>query len=222
MIRRLIFLLICIPAIAFSQDNAVTGRLIDNATKAPIANATVKRGTSSTQTNHLGYFQLSAASGDTLIVTHQEYGELAVTVPAQTRFAIALDKVQADGKVAAKPAAGLDKLMTGNRAVYNANEVDKIPTPAMGEDRFLQEWAKSVASFKDDNSACGTGAVEIYFVVDAAGKIVDSGVEKGISKSCDSAALKAFRRTKVEWKPGLLDGLAVAVRRTISYNFGSN
>jgi TonB family protein len=217
--RFLILLFSALPFVTSAQDNAITGRLIDSGTKSAIANAVVKKGSTTTQTNHLGYFQLNAVAGDTLVVTHAEYGELVLLVPAQTRFALALDKIDNTGKVKPEPAAGLGKLLSGNNQVYAADQVDQKPTPLMGEDKFIEQWNKLVEYPKDAKRNKAEGTVEIYFVVDQSGKVVDSGVEKGIGKGFDGAALKAFRRTKAEWKPGILNGEAVNVRMTMPYRF---
>jgi TonB family protein len=221
MTRSILVFLALLSIAASAQENSITGRLIDSESKAPIANATVKKSGTSTVTNHLGYFQLNAAAGDTLVVSHQEYGELVLVTPAQTRFALALEKPKpAEVKIA--PATGTEKLLRGSSAVYKASEVERTPVPVMGLEKFREEWAKSVEYPSDARKEKTQGTVEIYFVVNATGKIIDSGIEKGIGNGCENAALKAFRRMKAEWKPGLFNGQAVSVRMTMPYEFKLN
>lgn len=78
-----------------AQTNVVTIRVIDNLTKKAIKDAKLLvRDSISSMTNHFGYAQIKAASGDTLLVSCIDYDEIFIIVPVEQKFQVGLDKKQ--------------------------------------------------------------------------------------------------------------------------------
>lgn len=78
---------------SFSQ-RLVTGRVLDNLSKEPIINATVRNNEKklTTLTNHLGYFQLEVDSVDMLTVLNDGYEELKFLPPSSNSFQVYMIK----------------------------------------------------------------------------------------------------------------------------------
>lgn len=80
---------------SFSQQQ-ITGRVIDELTKKPIkeAKVAIEGKDISTQTNHLGFFQLTVDSVDLITVSNNDYESLTFSTPKINTFQIELKKAQ--------------------------------------------------------------------------------------------------------------------------------
>jgi Gram-negative bacterial TonB protein C-terminal len=187
----------------YGQDKVVIGRIVDNETKSPVKDVHVHRDTATTKSNHLGFFQLNAASGDTLVINHDEYQNATIIVPAEDRFVIPLEK---------------KKLKTS--IVYLASEVDVVPEPVGGMYDFFQRWSKYI--LKTGTNRVGDGTVYLYAIVDETGKVIDSGIEKSIGDKRDKVVLDAFKKADSGWAPGVKNGENVKVKMILPFGFRIN
>lgn len=62
------------------------------------------------------------------------------------------------------------------------------------------------------------GKVFVQFVVGSDGKVRDAEVRRGVRKDLDDEAVRAIRAMP-DWKPGQMNGKAVATRFTVPINF---
>ncbi len=63
------------------------------------------------------------------------------------------------------------------------------------------------------------GVVEVLFTVNADGSVSDIKIENSVSESNDDAVKSSIKKTSGNWKPGLVDGLPVAMEKRIYVNF---
>ncbi|HPM29528.1 MAG TPA: energy transducer TonB [Chryseolinea sp.] len=207
LLSLIIVVMVVLPQFVFAQDLIVTGRLVDSKSDDVIKGAIVKRADSSTHTNHLGFFKIAALVGDTLQITHSEYGEKFIVVPDASKFTIGLDRLETIEKI------------------YLPESVDKKPEPESGMEQIYRQWGSYVAKAKYPEEAKKNGVVgkvTISFIVDENGEVLDLKVEKGIGYGCDEIALDGFRSLKVKWSPGIRNEQKVKVRMKLTMNFRLN
>lgn len=99
---------------------------------------------------------------------------------------------------------------TSNEAlpVYEIRELDKAPVP------YLRIAPTYPADLKADRIK---GHVDIIFIVDAEGAVMDPKVEESTHSGFDEAALEAVRKWK--FKPGFFDNKAVNSRVRLPMDF---
>lgn len=186
---------------SYGQSKLVIGKVLDNETKKPVSSSKISQGDTIVMTNALGFFQLRASTGDTIIISHEAYGTKMFLVPAVEKFSIGVDKVSEPDKV------------------YREDEVDQAPEPELGIDRFYSKWAMAAGYPKNARRLGIQGTVKIFFVIDENGAISESGIIEGFNKECDEAALESFRNLTLKWKPGVKDGYKVKVIMIQTFKF---
>lgn len=200
-----LFLLILLIAFTFvvshGQKRLITVRVVDNETKKPLAEIELSRGDTTVRTNILGFFQLKANTGDSIIISNEGYGTKMILVPEVSQFLIGLDKTPNTDKV------------------YREDEVDQAPEPEVGFVRFYSKWASSNDYPKNARRMGIQGTVKIFYVVGETGEIIESGIIEGFNKECDEAALSSFRKLILKWKPGVKDGNKVNVIMITPFKF---
>ncbi len=103
--------------------------------------------------------------------------------------------------------------------IYSFMDVEETPEPEIGMAELYKKWSAGIKYPAEARKNGIEGRVFIYFVVDKAGEIIDTGIERGIGHGCDDAALEAFKKTKLKWKPGIKDGQNVKVRMVMPFVF---
>lgn len=94
----LIPLFLIFPLLSNAQSRTITARILDSQTKKPIANAVVAWVDSAvtTNSNYLGYFQLTVSNRKELVISHEQYATSKVQIPEQDNFTILLERQYTD------------------------------------------------------------------------------------------------------------------------------
>jgi TonB family protein len=191
----------------FGQTQTYTIRVIDSNLKNGINEVVIKKRDSTlTKSNHLGFFQIVSIPNDTILLSHTDYGEKILMIPAESRFTIELEKVNAK-----------------RDSIYFPENVDKVAVPLIGMDAFHKMWIDNVLKNggypKEARQRGVEGRVFVYFIIDENGEVAESGIDKGIGFGCDERALEGFRKTKTQWTPAIKNGQKVKTRISIPFTF---
>lgn len=108
--------------------------------------------------------------------------------------------------------------------VYALEEIDSLPSPIRGWEYFQQVILQEIKKNEVFDFYQLKGEVIVEFTVgsgSASPKIVkgfSTKSNKYEAYKADGAFLKAINRTKIRWKPAILDGKPVPVRMKTSFN----
>ena len=185
------------------RGQTITGRLIDNESKGPIKKAQIlKRDSILTETNALGFFQISSLPGDSIRIIHNMYGETVIITPDETKFTISLEKID---------------------TIYFLNEINNKPEPEIGFENFHKEWyshlIKNGGYPREARRAGIEGTVMINFIIDKNGEVGKSWVTSGIGYGCDDVAITSFRKITSKWTPGMINDKKVKIIMNLPFKF---
>jgi len=99
--------------------------------------------------------------------------------------------------------------------------IDEMPEYPGGEAGMFEFISTNIMYPKEAKKHKIQGRVEIQFVVDENGKVVDTKVLKGIGYGCDEEALRVVNAMP-KWKPAIQKGKPVRVRFVIPIRFKLN
>lgn len=97
-------------------------------------------------------------------------------------------------------------------------KADKMPEYPGGFPALIQFIGEKLTYPKSAESKGTEGTVQVGFVVDTHGKVVDITVEKSVSPELDEAA-KAVVAQLPDWTPGEKDGKKVSVKMVLPVKF---
>jgi hypothetical protein len=89
----LMFAIVLSTTKVLAQVKIITIRVVDNLTKKALNGAVIYVSDSVTsKANYLGYSQIKASSGDTILITCIDYAEKFIVVPTEAKFQVGLEK----------------------------------------------------------------------------------------------------------------------------------
>lgn len=202
MTLRWIIVLVLLSHSAFSQERKITVRIVESGTETPIrdANVTVPGTSITTFSNHLGYFELAVdpAIHSTLQISHISFKILQITIPAQDRFKLYLEK-------------DMVQLQSINLNQYPLIPSDAdviIPTqvvdPGAEQEAMFPGGLESFYTYMGNALTTALPAVtdkgfEILFTIDEAGQATDLVISEP-SEDVKTAVTKAFKNMPA-WTP---------------------
>jgi TonB family protein len=100
--------------------------------------------------------------------------------------------------------------------------VEEMPQFPNGGDKAMLRFLKKNTRYPESSSKAGIkGKVVLKCVIEKDGLISSVNVMKKLSPECDEEAVRVIK-SMPKWIPGKQDGVKVAVKYTISVNFGIN
>ena len=116
--------------------------------------------------------------------------------------------------------------LTDGRVVYQVAEYMPVLESCVGEDdpvyctqTTLADFARANLRYPPAARARGLGGQGVAtFVVSAAGRVTDTGIEQGLGDVLDQEILRVVGALP-PWRPGFHDGAAVAVRYRLPVRF---
>lgn len=94
-------------------------------------------------------------------------------------------------------------------------EMPVFPGGDAGRVKYLSEHIKYPTAAREIGIE---GKVHVTFVVNEAGKVVETELLRGIGGGCDEEAMRVVSAMP-DWKPGRQSGVAVRVKHTMAVNF---
>lgn len=180
----------------------VTGKVVDAESKEPIkeARVSIKDSTVSTTTNTLGFFQLTVANEDNLIIEAEGYEKSQIEVPALNTFQIGIKKF---------------------KDVDTTSVNEEMAAPYGGVSAFYSYISNNLKIPMDARNI--KGKVFVEFIIDSTGQILpeDVKVVRGLSPSCDAEAIRVIRKSP-PWVPGRQGNKRVRQRMVIPISFNSH
>lgn len=104
------------------------------------------------------------------------------------------------------------------KILYRENEVNPKPQFPGGDAAYKKYLAQSVKYPQEALKKKIQGSVRIGFTVNPDGSIVNVKVERKVNPLLDNEALRVVKAMP-KWKPGLYNGKAVPVKKSVPVNF---
>ncbi|MEQ8476954.1 TonB family protein [Fulvivirga sp.] len=221
---RIILLFLVLCNLSIGQERIITARVIEaqNSLPIPSAKAEVRGSSVSSISNFLGYFQITANVGDTLIISHPSYVFSRVIIPDAESFQITLEPKYIELKYLSLNSYPLDSNTTESLIPEFVSDAEGIATYSSNWDGFYTELGNAIHNHPSFSKFKEQFEYKIQFTVTNKGSIDNVKLlTKESTSSFEYEVFSSSLKSLKPWTPAFSNNLPISQHFELSISNGN-